>query len=176
MIKLKTCLAAIILSVIPLSASWGGNNTRAERVDRKASDSLRARRYMIRSTMYGAGYTNVFDTYLSPQEYKGVEFRISRESMRMTRLFDGNISAQNFFQANIGYTTTGRTTTILSLRWSTGTTGCITSSASQRISNYWRAVCSTPTEDLSIICGTRTIRHRHGHTPTSTLREWLSGI
>lgn len=104
MIKLKTCLAAIILSVIPLSASWGGNNPRTERVDRRASDSLRAHRYMIRSTMYGAGYTNVFDTYLSPQEYKGVEFRISRESMRMTRLFDGNISAQNFFQANIGYT------------------------------------------------------------------------
>ena len=58
----------------------------------------------MRATMYGIGYTNVFDTYLSPQEYKGIDFRISRETMRMTKLLDGNVSVQNFFQANIGYT------------------------------------------------------------------------
>ena len=54
--------------------------------------------------MYGAGYTNVYDTYLSPQEYKGIEFRLSRESIRMTKLFDGNVSTQSFFQANLSYT------------------------------------------------------------------------
>mgnify|MGYP000697728198 CR=1 FL=1 len=54
--------------------------------------------------MYGIGFTNVFDTYLSPQEYKGIDFRISRETIRMTKLFDGNVSVQNFFQADIGYT------------------------------------------------------------------------
>lgn len=68
------------------------------------ADSLRANRYVTRATMYGIGYTNVFDTYLSPQEYKGMDFRISRETMRMTKLFNGNVSVQNFFQANIGYT------------------------------------------------------------------------
>lgn len=68
------------------------------------TDSLQAHRYVTRATMYGVGFTNVFDTYLSPQEYKGIDFRISRETMRMTKLFDGNISVQNFFQANIGYT------------------------------------------------------------------------
>lgn len=67
-------------------------------------DSLQANRYVTRATMYGIGYTNVFDTYLSPQEYKGMDFRISRETMRMTKLLDGNVSVQNFFQANIGYT------------------------------------------------------------------------
>ena len=46
----------------------------------------------------------VFDTYLSPQEYKGIDFRISRETIRMTKLFDGNVSVQNFFQADVGYT------------------------------------------------------------------------
>ena len=61
-------------------------------------------RYVIRSVMYGAGFANVFDTYLSPQEYKGVDFRVSRETMRMTRLFDGNVSVQNFLQADLGYT------------------------------------------------------------------------
>ena len=67
-------------------------------------DSLQAHRYVTRATMYGIGFTNVFDTYLSPQEYKGIDFRISRETIRMTKLFDGNVSVQNFFQADIGYT------------------------------------------------------------------------
>lgn len=61
-------------------------------------------RYVIRTTMYGVGFTNVFDTYLSPQEYKGIDFRVSREMMRMTNLFDGNVSLQNFLQADLGYT------------------------------------------------------------------------
>ena len=70
------------------------------------TDSLQAHRYVTRATMYGVGFTNVFDTYLSPQEYKGIDFRISRETIRMTKLFDGNVSVQNFFQADIGYTIT----------------------------------------------------------------------
>lgn len=61
-------------------------------------------RYVTRATSYGVGFTNVFDTYLSPQEYKGINFRLSRETIRMTRLFDGNVSVQNFFQADLGYT------------------------------------------------------------------------
>ena len=61
-------------------------------------------RYVMRSTMYGAGFANMFDTYLSPQEYKGAEFRVSRETMRMTKLFDGNVSVQNFLQAHVAYT------------------------------------------------------------------------
>ncbi|WP_294628583.1 DUF3316 domain-containing protein [uncultured Bacteroides sp.] len=68
------------------------------------TDSLQLHRYVTRATLYGVGVTNVFDTYLSPQEYKGMEFRVSRETIRMTRLSDGNVSVQNFFQANIGYT------------------------------------------------------------------------
>lgn len=68
------------------------------------TDSLQANRYVTRATTYGVGYTNVFDTYLSPQEYRGIDFRIARETMRMTNLFDGNVSVQNFFQANLSYT------------------------------------------------------------------------
>ncbi len=68
------------------------------------TDSLEYNHFATRSTMYGVGSTNVFDTYLSPQEYTGIEFRLSRENMRMTKIYDGNISAQNFFQAQVGYT------------------------------------------------------------------------
>lgn len=67
-------------------------------------DSLRANRYVMRSMLFGAGYTNVLDTYLSPLEYKGCEIRILRESMRMTRLMDGNVSSQNILQAYTSYT------------------------------------------------------------------------
>lgn len=34
-----------------------------------------------RNTSYGLGWANVFDTYLSPQSYDGIEVRILRESM-----------------------------------------------------------------------------------------------
>jgi hypothetical protein len=59
---------------------------------------------ITRATSYGVGYTNVYDTYLSPQEYTGVEVRLSRESMRMTKWMKGNVSRQTLFQANVGYT------------------------------------------------------------------------
>ncbi len=68
------------------------------------TDSIQANRYVTRATMYGLGSSSVFDTYLSPQAYKGIDFRISRESMRMTNLWDGNVSVQNFFQADVSYT------------------------------------------------------------------------
>lgn len=71
---------------------------------RAQEDSLRATRYVMRSVLYGAGVSNVLDTYLSPLEYKGPEVRILRENMRMTRLMDGNVSAQNLLQAHVSYT------------------------------------------------------------------------
>lgn len=66
-------------------------------------DSLQRQRFITRATTFGVGYTNLYDTYLSPLEYKGIEFRVARESMRMTKLFDGNVSTQSFFQAYVSY-------------------------------------------------------------------------
>ncbi len=68
------------------------------------NDSLHANRYITRATTFGLGYTNILDTYLSPQEYTGIEGRVARETIRMTNFFDGNVSLQNFFQSNISYT------------------------------------------------------------------------
>ena len=67
-------------------------------------DSLSENQFVMRSTLYGIGYTNILDTYLSPMEYTGVEGRILHERMRMTKLFDGNVSTQSMLQANIAYT------------------------------------------------------------------------
>lgn len=68
------------------------------------TDSAARTRFVTRSTLYGIGYANVYDTYLSPQEYTGIDFRLSRESMRMTGMMKGNVSRQSFFQANLSYT------------------------------------------------------------------------
>ena len=67
-------------------------------------DSLRHQRYVTRATTYGVGFTNVYDTYLSPVEYKGVEFRLMRESIRLTQLADGKLSLQSLFQVHVAYT------------------------------------------------------------------------
>lgn len=69
-----------------------------------AQDSIRHEKYIVRSAMVGVGMANVFDTYLSPLEYKGPELRFMHESMRITRLMDGSVSAQRIVQANISYT------------------------------------------------------------------------
>ncbi|WP_291529349.1 DUF3316 domain-containing protein [Bacteroides sp. UBA939] len=87
---------------------WGGS-IKAQSVEDRALQELKAdssarTRFVTRATMYGVGYTNVFDTYLSPQEYTGIDFRISRESMRMTKWMNGNLSSQSFFQADVSYT------------------------------------------------------------------------
>ena len=54
--------------------------------------------------MYGIGHTNVLDTYLSPMEYTGLELRILRESLRNTKLMNGNVSRQSLFQAHTSMT------------------------------------------------------------------------
>ena len=57
-----------------------------------------------RATMYGLGWANMYDTYLSPQEYRGVEFRLSRESLRQTKWGSGRWMRQAFFQGYANYT------------------------------------------------------------------------
>lgn len=61
-------------------------------------------RHVVRSTMVGAGFANVFDTYLSPLEYKGPQVRFVLENMKMTRLMEGNVSSQHLFQVSFEYT------------------------------------------------------------------------
>lgn len=82
-------LAAVLWSFFPAQAQ---------------EDSLQANRYVMRSTLYGAGFTNILDTYLSPMEYTGAEIRVLRENMRMTKLMKGNVSRQSLFQANVALT------------------------------------------------------------------------
>ncbi len=74
---------------------------------RAQEDSLQTSRYVMRATLYGAGFTNLLDTYLSPLEYTGANIRVLHESMRMTKLMDGKVSAQSLFQADVSLTENG---------------------------------------------------------------------
>ena len=69
-----------------------------------AQDTLSHEKYLVRSAMVGIGKTNVYDTYLSPLEYKGPELRFMHESIRMTRLMGGRVSAQRIVQVNCSST------------------------------------------------------------------------
>lgn len=53
--------------------------------------------------MFGVGYRNMLDTYLSPQTYTGIEGRMLREHSRLTHLLDGRVSVQNVLQGNMAY-------------------------------------------------------------------------
>ena len=57
-----------------------------------------------RATSYGLGFTSLQDTYLSPETYKGWEARFSRETLHQTKLKQGKIWQQTYFQGNFGYT------------------------------------------------------------------------
>jgi hypothetical protein len=68
------------------------------------NDIVRSGQYVMRTVQYGVGSANVYDTYLSPQEYCGIDFRVMREVMRMSRWADSHISVQNMLQADVSYT------------------------------------------------------------------------
>ncbi|EGF52055.1 DUF3316 domain-containing protein [Bacteroides fluxus] len=97
-------ICIIIGCLISLGGKTFAQDVEDIAVQELRTDSATRNRFITRATLYGAGLTNVFDTYLSPQEYTGVDFRISRESIRMTNWMNGRISLQSFFQANLGYT------------------------------------------------------------------------
>lgn len=59
---------------------------------------------VTRATSYGIGHANVFDNYLSPQAYKGVELRVSRESVHATSWAPETWKAQTYFQGYVDYT------------------------------------------------------------------------
>ena len=60
-------------------------------------------RLRTHATLFGVGYHNLLDTYLSPSEYTGTTVRILREHNRHTRLMKGNIAMQNSLQGNLAY-------------------------------------------------------------------------
>lgn len=55
---------------------------------------------VLHSTMGGAGFSNILDTYLAPYSYTGTSLRIQRETQRMTNLWGGKVSNQTMVDVN----------------------------------------------------------------------------
>lgn len=58
---------------------------------------------VLHSSMIGIGSSNVLDTYLSSYNYTGKDFRIQRETMRMTNLWKGRVSNQSLIDLNVDF-------------------------------------------------------------------------
>lgn len=97
-------IARIIVLAAVSAAFWQGLSAALPPVE---GDSVGtqpgANRYTMRSNMIGVGGVNRLETYLSPFEYKGTELRFMHESMRLTRMWRGNVSVQQFFEGNISF-------------------------------------------------------------------------
>ncbi|MCC8145713.1 MAG: DUF3316 domain-containing protein [Bacteroidales bacterium] len=61
-------------------------------------------RLRYQSMMLGIGSKSIHDSYLSPLTYKGTNFGFSYESLKMTNMLKGNISAQHLFDLEIAKT------------------------------------------------------------------------
>jgi hypothetical protein len=72
--------------------------------DSLRTETLRPDRLVMRATTYGAGFTNLLDTYLSPMTYTGTELRVQRESLRQTRWMDGHVMSQTVFNLSLATT------------------------------------------------------------------------
>lgn len=67
------------------------------------TDSIPPRGIIDRCHMFGIGITNILDTYLSPENYTGIELRSLGESTRTTALAHGKISHYTLSMGNISY-------------------------------------------------------------------------
>jgi hypothetical protein len=56
------------------------------------------------STLIGIGKTNVYDTYLSPLLYSGMNIGLIHEQIKMTGLANGRISVQHLFNLEVAKT------------------------------------------------------------------------
>lgn len=95
--------AILMLTALPATLHAQGADSPASCGQTGNTREDDANRYTTRSTMFGIGGTNRLETYLSPLEYTGPEVRFMRESIRMTRMWGGRVSTQQFYEGNFSY-------------------------------------------------------------------------
>lgn len=61
-------------------------------------------RYASHGLTFGVGLSNVFDSYLSPLEYTGMEIRVQRETFRQTTFYDGRVYVQTLLNVHASAT------------------------------------------------------------------------
>ncbi|MBR6036123.1 MAG: DUF3316 domain-containing protein [Bacteroidaceae bacterium] len=68
-----------------------------------SSEISQPNKEVLHSSMIGMGSSNVLDTYLSSYNYTGKDYRIQRETMRMTNLWKGRVSNQSLIDLNVDF-------------------------------------------------------------------------
>jgi hypothetical protein len=66
-------------------------------------DAEKPANLVYQSTLLGIGSTSVYDTYLSPLNYKGTSYGLFHEQIKMTGIMNGHIAAQHMFSLDFGY-------------------------------------------------------------------------
>ena len=93
------CIQKLFLSILVLCLPLGVENLHAQ----EYADGPH-NRYTSHGLTFGIGLTNVFDSYLSPLEYTGMEIRVQRETFRQTTFADGRIYVQTLLNAHASAT------------------------------------------------------------------------
>lgn len=88
-----------------LALLWAGVPVALTAQDMTLEDSatFRHNAFTTHSTLFGIGSTNLYDTYLSPLEYRGGQMNFLRESLRRTHWLDGRITTQGLLHGYFGY-------------------------------------------------------------------------
>src|SRR5574344_102265 len=94
---------AIAGMLLPNLCVYGQENSEAKALpmDTLNCFCVEPNKEVLHSSMVGAGSSTVLDTYLSPYDYIGTEIRLQRETMRMTKLWQGRVSNQSFIDFNV---------------------------------------------------------------------------
>lgn len=90
-------LATVTMLLLSLCALC---QTGASVSDAPSVQILHPNQEVMRSFMVGVGSSNILDTYLSPYNYSGTDFRAQRETQRMTKLRQGRVSNQSLLDVN----------------------------------------------------------------------------
>ncbi|MFQ7266702.1 MAG: DUF3316 domain-containing protein [Paraprevotella clara] len=70
----------------------------------KMPPPLPENRYTTHATLFGAGRTSLYETYLSPSTYTGPHLNILHETLRKTHWLDGRITTQSILDGFFCYT------------------------------------------------------------------------
>jgi hypothetical protein len=90
-------LAMAMLLLLSLCA-YGQEETEAN--SEQLTVNCQPNKEVLHSTMIGVGSSNVLDTYLSSYNYTGTDYRVQRETMRMTNLWGGRVANQSLIDLN----------------------------------------------------------------------------
>ena len=96
---------AVAATLLPSLCAYGqdvlSETQRSEITSSFSPHTSHLNKEVLHSSMAGIGSSNVLDTYLSPYNYTGTDYRIQRETQRMTNLWKGRISNQSFIDLNV---------------------------------------------------------------------------